>query len=456
MNAFRTNDNKFETTTDKPMKKIPTTIFQLKTRFLAFILIVGFGLLSCDILNVDNPNSLVEEDLDNPAAAPAIANGAEATLSRALGNLLAPYSTVTDELTWIGTRDAWLALNQGETDDPLNEFVDGAYASINEARWTSDNAIRRLEQFRDQGSLQSQTPLVRSYLYGAITYLSIAESFDNFVISDRQEAGEPIGRENLYELIDTAIDYTDRGITLAADGSEWETNLKAVRARALYSRALWDRIKPQLDIQNPLVENSEAVAAAEEALAAIGEDSDWRYQIEVTSETPSNNLAFQVNERLELRISEAFAQPNSENTRVNSVTLQDPIDEIPAPYLVEEIEEFTSAAEYADYTIASARELHLIIAEDAAAREDAGDFTTAINNLRALDELTEYSGQVPVRELLEHSRQVHLFLQGRRLADLYRFEKTSPQWSSSRVTPGAFFPITNSEITSNPNVDFGD
>lgn len=457
MNTIKTSDQKYKNTNNKTMKNKLTPILRLKTQFLAILLIAGFGLLSCDILNVDNPNSLIEEDLDNPAAAPAIANGAEATLTNALGDLLAPYSTVTDELTWIGTRDAWLALNQGETDDPLNEFVDGAYASINEARWTADNAIKRLEQFRDQGTLKTSVPLVRSYLYGAITYLSIAESFDNFVISDRQEAGEPIGRENLYELIDTAIEYTDKGIALAVDGSEWDTNLKAVRARALYSRALWDRLKPQLDTQNPLVESAEAVAAAEEALAAIGEDADWRFQIVVTSETPSNNLAFQVNERLELRISDAIAQPNSENTRVDSVTLQDPIDKIPAPFLVKEIEEFTSAAEYADYTIVSARELHLIIAEDALARENTDDFTTAINNLRAMDdELTEYTGQIPERELLEHSRQVNLFLQGRRLADLYRFEKTSPQWSSSRVTPGAFFPITNSEITSNPNVDFGD
>jgi len=431
-------------------------ITELKGRLLTLILIGSFGLLSCDVLDVDNPNSLIEEDLNNPAAAPAIANGAEATLTRGLGNLLAPYSTVTDELTWIGTRDAWLALNQGETDDPLNEFVDGAYASINEARWTADNAIQRIEAFREEGSLQNITPLVRSYLHGSIVYLTIADSFDNFVISDRQEAGHPIGRENLRELIDTAIEYTESGLELASSGSDWETRLLAVKARALYSRALWDRLKPQLDTQNPLVESSSAVSAAEDALAAIGSANDWRYRIVVTSETPSNNLAFQVNERLELRIDDTYVQPTSDNTRVESVTLEDPIDQIPAPYLVREIEEFTGANEFADYTIVSARELYLIIAEDAAARQDEGAFSEAINNLRSLDGLTDYSGQITERELLEHSRQVNLFLQGRRLADLYRFEKSSPRWSSSRVNPGIFFPITNSEITSNPNVNFGD
>lgn len=425
-------------------------------RFLSFVLIALFGLAGCDILNVDNPNSLIEEDLDNPAAAPSIANGAEATLTRSLGDLLAPYSTVTDELTWIGTRDAWLQLNQGETTDPLNEFVDGAYSSISETRWTTDNAIRRLENFRSDGVLQNTTSLIRSYFYGAVIYLTIADSFDNFVLSDRQEAGHPVGRENLHQLIETALQYVGSGIGLADAGSDWDIRLKALKARALYSESLWGKLKPNLNTENPLVESSEAVVAAREALAAIGEGNDWRYQIIVTSETPENDMAFQVNERLELRIGDTYIQPNPDNTRVESVTLEDPIDEIPAPFLVREIEEFTNAAQYADYTILSSRELHLIIAEDAAARNDSDDFTEAINNLRSLDELTEYSGQIPERELLEHSRQVNLFLQGRRLADLYRFEKTSPQWSSGRVSPGAFFPITNSEITSNPNVSFGD
>lgn len=423
---------------------------------LAWALVAITGLSACDILETENPNSLVEEDLNNPAAAPAIANGAEATLSRALGDLLAPYSTVTDELTWIGTRDAWLQLDQGETIDPLNEFVDGAYASVNEARWTADNAIRRIETFRENGALDSEIPLVRSYLYGAIVYLNVADAFDNFVISDRQEAGHPIGRENTYQLIDTAVEYTEKGLELAEAGSEWEIRLKALKARALYSRELWNVLKPELETAAPLVQSSEAVDAANEALADIDEGADWRFRIEVTSETPSNNLAFQVNERLELRIGDAYIEPTADNSQVERVTLDDPLDEIPAPYLVREIDEFTEADEYADYTVVSVRELHLIIAEDAAARGDNPGFGTAINKLRALDNLTEYSGQIPSQELLEHSRRVNLFLQGRRLADLYRFGNTSPQWRSSRVTEGAFFPITTSEITSNPNVDFGD
>lgn len=426
----------------------------LKNSFLLGAVLSVFHLSACNILEVENPNSLTEENLQNPAAAPSLANGAEATLTNALGSLLASYSTVTDELTWIGTRDGWLLLDQGETTDPINEFIDSAYRSVSEARWTADNTIQRLETFRDEGTLQNATPLVRSYLYGAVIYLSITDAFDNFVISDRQDAGSPVGEENLAQLIDTAIEYLNRGIELADDGSEWKTRLLAVRSRAHYSKALWEKLNPEINLDNPFVQSIEAAEDAEEALARIGLQNDWRYDLLVGPETPSNSLAFQVNERLELRIGNTYAQPTPDNTRAESVDVYDPLDNIPAPYLEQEIDAFVAANQYADIPVISARELHLIIAENAIAANNNGAFSTAINHLRNLDGLSSYSGQTDAAELLKHSRQVNLFLRGRRLADLYRFQEDSPEWATARVTRGAFFPITISEINSNPNVNF--
>ncbi|MCW9705581.1 hypothetical protein [Fodinibius salsisoli] len=406
----------------------------------------------CDVLKVNNPNSLVEEDLGNPAAAPAIANGAEATLTEALGNLLAPYSTATDELTWIGTRDAWQDLDQGELENPLNEFSDGAFNAISESRWTADNAISRLEGFREEGTLEQAQPLVRSYLYGAVNYLAIAASFNNVVIGDRQEAVPPVGEENMATLYDTAISYLDQGLELSSSGSEWEVRLLAVRARAYFEQALWNKLNPDVATGDPLVQSTEAVNDAKAALALAENGTDWNYQLEVTSETPSNNMAFQVNERLELRIGNTFVTPTEDNTKAESVSLEDPIDEVPAPYLVNRINTFVEANEYADITIASVRELHLIIAEDALARDDEEAFQTAINNLRSLDGLSAYENQLPAVDLLKHERQVNLFLQGRRLADLYRFEESSTEWLLSRVEAGNFFPITITEIRANPNI----
>ncbi|MDZ7694359.1 MAG: hypothetical protein U5K69_25090 [Balneolaceae bacterium] len=56
--------------------------------------------------------------------------------------------------------------------------------------------------------------------------------------------------------------------------------------------------------------------------------------------------------------------------------------------------------------------------------------------------------------MLEHSRRVNLFLQGRRLADHYRFGSSSPEWAPNQDEAGTFFPITITEIRANPNIDF--
>jgi hypothetical protein len=56
------------------------------------------------------------------------------------------------------------------------------------------------------------------------------------------------------------------------------------------------------------------------------------------------------------------------------------------------------------------------------------------------------------QDLLIHERRVNLFLQGRRLNDMYRFGIQSSMWqaSSSAVTnPGTFLPITKVELDAN-------
>jgi hypothetical protein len=429
-------------------------VSDFKKGVFAIFIIAGLGISGCDILEVENPNSLKEEDLDNPVAAPSIANGAEANLTNALGDLLAPYSTITDELTWIGTRDAWEQLNQGEVEDETNEFADAAFMSISEARWSADNAINRLENFKEEGDLRSNLPLIRSYFYGAVAYITISNAFDNFVISDRREASPPIGESNMDQLYDTAIGYLTKGLNLTENDSEWEARLLALRARAYYSKALWAKLNPDLVTSDPLVQSENAVQDAEAALTIIGPGNDWNYQVVVTPDTPDNYLAFQINERLELRFSDSYIETGDEDSEVASVTLEDPIDNIPAPYLADTIFEFVEQNEYANITVVSERELHLIIAEDALARNEDQDFEGAINALRDLDDLSDYTGQIPAQELLEHSRRVNLFIQGQRLADQYRFEDSSPEWTSNRLNAGSFLPITITEIRSNPNVDF--
>ena len=99
------------------------------------------------LLEVTNPNNVVEDALTNPGAATAIANGAGATVTRALTAILAPYGAVTDELTYVGSRDAYGYADRGEVSDPFNEFADAAFPEMAEARWTTGKAVERLKAF---------------------------------------------------------------------------------------------------------------------------------------------------------------------------------------------------------------------------------------------------------------------------------------------------------------------
>lgn len=416
--------------------------------FIAAVLL-GSG---CDFLNVDNPNSVVEGELQNPSSATALANGAEALVTEALGVVLGPYSTASDEITWIGTRDAWQQLDQGGLGDPTNEFSDAAHTALAEARWTADEAIRRLEAFRQNGTLGGPTPLIRSYAYGAIAYITAADAFDNFVVgSDKRAAAPPVGADNMGTLYDTAIAYLTRGLEQArqADARAWQTRLLALRARAHHARALWPKLNPPTP-GDPLAVSDQAVADAQAALDRAA--PDWRFQLETTSETAAHDLASNVNNQLQLHIGDAYidAQGAGEPDRV---AIADPIDGVPAPALTRTIQAFTSAEQYADITVASARELHLIIAEAALATGDPAAFREHINAIRSLDGLAPYQGETEALELLKHHRRTNLFLQGRRLADLYRFGERSPEWTSL-ADPGTFLPITVSEIRANPHVDF--
>ena len=58
-------------------------MFKKATGFALAVVVATSG---CDILDVSNPNNLVQEDLNNSSAATAVVNGGLATLTRGIGS----------------------------------------------------------------------------------------------------------------------------------------------------------------------------------------------------------------------------------------------------------------------------------------------------------------------------------------------------------------------------------
>ena len=429
---------------------------------LAVVLTVG----ACeDPLDVENPNNLVEEDVATPTAVPATVNGALATTTEMLGEVNAIYATASDEVRWIGSRDAWNSLSQGNLDDPTNEFSDATFPTVGTARYMVDRAVRLAEQFDAEGELGDRTNLARAYLYAAIAYTTIADAYDDFVLPEEPtEAVPPVGEENMSQLYQQAASFLGSGLSVARDvgDTELETRILAMRARVHHAMAMWSKLNPGgSPPADPLVSSADADADAQAVLSEVGTSADWKYQLTFSSSTVASNVAFQINQRGELQFGPALVQADPEDlTDIEAIVIEDPIDEIVDPVASATINSFTTADEYASHTLTSAREMHLILAESALAQGDdggSGEFASHVNAVRSMDGLSDYTGpgQIDPVTLLEHERQVNLLLQVRRLSDMYRFGETSSDWlqqSRAMTEPGTFFPIAITEIRSNPNV----
>ena len=419
---------------------------------------------ACDILEVSNPNNVIEEALNNAAAAPPLVNGLVASTTRALSSIFGSYSTATDELMWVGSRDAYNQLDRGAISEQSNEFVDLSLFYIYEARYVANNAINRLVGFGFEDAAASDNSkllLARAFLYSAVIYTTIADQFDDFAFSDKTIAGDNIGPANMVQLYDSAVSYLNRAepLAVAIEDDAALGDILAMRARVKHARAVWDLLNPSGTVpSNPLVNDAGANADAQAALALLS--GDHKLRVEVTPPLSDGNVAigFNVNSRLEMTFDTVrFINPDAAGKKphaVNPVKLRDPITNAVDPVMLDFIEEFVEAKDSPELTIVSQREMYLILAEAALAAGNTAGFTAQINLLRALDGLTPYSGQIPARTLLVHSRSVNLYLQGRALSDLYRFGRQAPGWAAGEdavTCPGIFFTITVSERLANPN-----
>jgi hypothetical protein len=404
---------------------------------------------------VNNPNNLVEESIQNQAAASAVVNGALALTASAVSQIWQPYLVASDEMYWIGSRDAWLSLDKGFISDVNNEFTDASFPSLGQARWMADEAVEILEGHAAEDPAFAGE-LARANLYAGIIHTIIGEVQEDFAFSDKTEDGPPVGPDGMSAILDEAIMHLDAAV--AGLTGEQQARAKAVRARARQSRAIWDKINPTASGTNGLVN---AAAAAQDALDVItwagGVTTDWDYNLTYSSSTITNSMASWVNDRKENQFDLTLVNVDAAND-IESVAITDPIDGTPDAGFTRRLEAWKEGAVnskggvYPPLTIASTRLMHLILAENALATGDNAGFTTHINHVRAMDGDTPYDGQIAAEEMLQHERRTNLAVMGLRLADMYRFGVQAAEWESGGdaiTAPGTMLPITIIEIRAN-------
>lgn len=421
---------------------------RISARIVVSGVVVGSMFLAgCgDLLDVENPNNVTEEAVQRLQGAAALVNGAEARTYAAISEIWLPYLTVSDDLVWgdDGSRDAWGSLDEGQIQDPLNEFIDAFFPTLAQARWMADEALATLEGHvaANPGDADLEALLARAQMNKGLIYMIIGEMMEEFALSDKAEEGDIItSAEFPTRIFDPAIAALDSATTDGTIGLQ----AQALLARAHHSKAVRGKVTPTLNTVDPLVSDAAANTAAAAVIAAA--DADVRWDATYSAATITNRMAYQVNSR-----GEPVAAPGL-------LELEDPIDDGTLTALATISAFRVGSNDYTPNTLASTRQMHLILAEAALAEGgtvEGGTFTDHINNLGALDGLTPYSGQIPEIEMLEYSRRANLALQGQRLADMYRFGIVDDLWlpnNTASTDPGTLTPISCVEIRANSQLD---
>ena len=415
-----------------------------KTKLISLLL--GFTLIGCD-LDVDNPNSLLEGDLQDPSAAAALANGAWNASLRGVTYMMMPHAVATDESVWIGSRDAWYQIDKGGMTNVYNEFVDQAWPYISEARWMSDKAVQILEGLG--ADLPNNQDLVLAYLSGAMVRVYIADMFEDFVYSDKTEAGVPVGAANMSQLYDEALALLGKASSIATGDNA--VKVLSLVARTRHAKAVWGKVNP-VNTASPYV----SAGASEAAAAAAMMSADWKWRMNFSSSTVSNYMAGQINDRQEMDLFQNALVETATPGAGGDPQPNDPVTGLPDSRMTAIATEFRAGGggtSWTPVTITSLREMHLIIAESKKAGGDDAGCLAELNALRTFDSLDPYPSGTDAGTALQHERRANLFLQSRRLSDMYRFNLTSTVWDAVEKSPaGSFFPITISEIRSNPNI----
>jgi hypothetical protein len=421
-----------------------------------------FTLSGCNLLDVDNPNSLVEASIELPAAANGVVNGSLQLVSEAVGSVWEAPSVVADELYWTGSRDAWGQLDQGYIGDPLNEFTDGAFPSLGRAVWMGNKAVVTLEGHvaDNPGTASFAKDLARAQMFNGLILMVTGEIQEDMTFSDKQTDGPPVGPANMSTVLDDAIANLDAAVTGFTTLGETDlvTVARALRARAHMSRAIWNQLNPSATVGGALAFAS-AVADANAVLTAVA-GADWQYNLVFSSASASAGFLGNVNQRGENQWDPSLVANTGPGASARgAVVLNDPISGTASPAVTKAHTQFGSN-QYGDVTITSARLMRLILAENALATGGGGPggaFETQINALRDLDDTAgafdfTSGGAVSDVAMLQHSRRVNTLFMGLRLQDMYRWGISDSRWqagSEAVVSAGEMLPIGIVEVRAN-------
>lgn len=390
----------------------------LKAVFFMVLVLVYLGCKQT--LQVENPNQIIDENLNQSTAIGPMITGVAADFAYEYQWTIICSGLLSNELIHIGSFPTFKEMADGNVQDN-NITMENWYGYVQRARWVAENAAKRIEQIVGVDSAKKMIEYAMAHIYAGYALIHLADMWDGSPI----DGGPLLSRDSIYNR---AIGHFTEVINIVDNLPAARTfknghqtlNKDQVKAIAYLGRARAKLFKGDLagaynDVANPAL--------------FTGLRFDAVYSENTGRE---NNLVYiYAYDRPEVAVG-----PRHQITDDPRV----PVEELTAGYW----RQMKYPSRASDIAITKWQEAALIRAEYYLSQNNTTAALDEINSIRrdaGLSDLTT----VDV-ETLREERKREFFLEGMYLQDLRRFNDPFLQ---GRM---AFFPLGRREKDTNPNL----
>lgn len=403
------------------------------------------ALAGCDF-EVTNPGPVQDEFLDETGAHEAIVNGMGRALADAINFVAFHGAAVARELHPTGGTGSFglnVPLYNGRL---LPSDQNTAWNNSQQARWISDDGIRRLSEVLDAAALSSSKLAAQAHLWAGYAYRLLGENMCEAVIDGGAKQQKDVYLAQAEDRFTQAIDIGGK-----AGDSKTVTAARAGRAAVRAFRGKWP----------------DATSDA----AAVPKTFVYQIDYHDIGDAAQFNRIHEAMRNQPYKTATVWGTPyelyyrDTEDPRIPWVDTGNKGDGGvaccgPVPFY----RQMKYPRRDSDINLSSGREMRLIEAEAKLVGKDWPGAIAAINQLRGDVGVPPVSAanETEAWTLLKRERGIELWLEARRLGDFYRWDRDkTPGQRHPREVPGAeshmeaqdlCFPIPDSELETNPNL----
>lgn len=419
-----------------------------------------------DFLDVENPASLLDEDLNREELLATLAHTTEGNITGTYSSLNVRSGLLSDELfhrsTQLENLDAMLGNRLAS-----NSAVEGHWRGMAQSRWLADDMVVRLSEM--VSSPNSDVRIARTRFFGGLARITMADHFNVIVYGPEDQPRGPV------EVITDAIDDFDEAATIASAAGDANLEAAALGQLARAYRSLYFE-ELHLHGNDDLTIMDQAETAARAALAA---DGGYNVSLQFGAPGGSNDMVF-------------LGGPLGGQNRIDEVYLflPDPVTGDWDPRIPHEEEVLLESngetavnlkfpTRETPLPVSRASEAMLIIAEARLLRDDLSEAVDWINANRAaararvsspdyadpnrwppelatVSDLQDFasSDADEIYAQIRHERRAEFWLELRRWADMRYYRITPYRWFEPNKAAGLDlrWPPSPEEIAQNPNL----